>query len=167
MRQRLWFLVGIVLALSGLTGAAAAAEYFTVVVLPDTQVYAKEYPHIFKAQTEWIVRNQDYYNIRLCCMRATSSIAARRGGVGGGQGCDRPLTKRHPTPIAIGNHDYDDWRNPVLERVQPVLRPERYEGKPWFGGAFEPGRRKTCTRCSMPAARRTWCLYWSSDPGTR
>ncbi|NLN28461.1 MAG: hypothetical protein GX161_09600, partial [Firmicutes bacterium] len=56
MRQRLWFLVGIVLALLAFPGITLAAEYFSVVVLPDTQVYSKSHPEIFKAQTEWIVR---------------------------------------------------------------------------------------------------------------
>jgi hypothetical protein len=37
---------------------------FTVVVLPDTQFYAKAYPDVFMRQTEWIARNKDRHDIR-------------------------------------------------------------------------------------------------------
>ena len=32
-----------------------SADGFTVLVLPDTQLYSKSYPHIFTIQTEWAV----------------------------------------------------------------------------------------------------------------
>jgi len=39
-------------------------EKFTVVVLPDTQIYSKKYPDIFTSQTEWIVDNKEELNIK-------------------------------------------------------------------------------------------------------
>src|SRR5690606_37087089 len=39
--------------------AERAAEPFTLVLLPDTQVYSHSYPEIFRAQTEWIEEKAD------------------------------------------------------------------------------------------------------------
>lgn len=36
---------------------------WTLVVLPDTQYYAKTHPDVFTRQTEWIVRNREAHNI--------------------------------------------------------------------------------------------------------
>lgn len=40
------------------------AENFTIVVLPDTQMYSELYPKIFDSQTKWIVENKDSLNIK-------------------------------------------------------------------------------------------------------
>ncbi len=37
--------------------------YFTIAVLPDTQMYTKRYPSIFDLQTQWIVDNAESSNI--------------------------------------------------------------------------------------------------------
>ena len=39
------------------------AESFSVIVLPDTQLYSANYPNIFCGQTGWIVANQKRLNI--------------------------------------------------------------------------------------------------------
>lgn len=36
---------------------------YSVVVLPDTQMYAWKHPHVYRAQTEWIAANAKRYNI--------------------------------------------------------------------------------------------------------
>jgi len=38
-------------------------EEFTIVVLPDTQIYAQSHPDIFTSQTQWIVDNKEALNI--------------------------------------------------------------------------------------------------------
>jgi len=38
-------------------------ENFTIVVLPDTQLYSRTWPEIFDCQTEWIVNNVSEWNI--------------------------------------------------------------------------------------------------------
>jgi len=57
----LCFFIGIVLM--ALVVGNANAEIFRVVVLPDTQIYAKSYPDIYTNQTQWIVNNKDSLNI--------------------------------------------------------------------------------------------------------
>jgi len=39
------------------------SKYFTIVVLPDTQIYSQKYPEIFKSQTNWIKQQKDNSNI--------------------------------------------------------------------------------------------------------
>jgi predicted phosphodiesterase len=39
-------------------------EYFSIIVLPDTQKYSESYPHIFLNQTKWIVDNENQLNIK-------------------------------------------------------------------------------------------------------
>ena len=56
---RLWqaALVGLlaILAIADARGATPRArEPFTVVMLPDTQIYSKSHPALFYAQTEWV-----------------------------------------------------------------------------------------------------------------
>ena len=41
----------------------ALADDFTIIVLPDTQLYSQTYPSVFQSQTQWILDNQDALNI--------------------------------------------------------------------------------------------------------
>jgi predicted phosphodiesterase len=36
---------------------------YGIVVLPDTQIYAWKFPHVYRAQTEWIAANATRYHI--------------------------------------------------------------------------------------------------------
>lgn len=142
MKKRLWLLVGLVTLLLALPGATFAAEYFSVVVLPDTQVYAKEFPQIFKAQTDWIVRNRDYYNIRFVLHEGDvvdSGAESVEEWEAAKEAIDQLDAAGIPTLIAIGNNDYDDLAQTRASTVfNQYFGVERYAGEPWFGGAFEP-----------------------------
>jgi Calcineurin-like phosphoesterase len=45
------------------TIAITGSDYFTIVVLPDTQYYSEKYPSIFNEQTQWIVDNAQAQHI--------------------------------------------------------------------------------------------------------
>jgi hypothetical protein len=45
------------------TNSSVVKEDFSIIVLPDTQIYSKSFPSIFNAQTQWIVDNYDTWNI--------------------------------------------------------------------------------------------------------
>jgi len=45
------------------TNSSVAKEVFSIIVLPDTQVYSESFPSIFNAQTQWIADNYDTWNI--------------------------------------------------------------------------------------------------------
>jgi 3',5'-cyclic AMP phosphodiesterase CpdA len=109
---------------------------FTIVVLPDTQFYARHYSHIFDAQTKWIVEQKDALNIAFVLhlgdivdlnlptewMNASKSMAALDGKV--------------PYVLAIGNHDIQlGQRFGMINAFFPV---SRFAGQPWFRGTYEP-----------------------------
>jgi len=60
MNKVLLFLVA---GLSSLAAAEPPAADFTVVVLPDTQHYARGFPRIFQSQTDWIIAHRTDLNI--------------------------------------------------------------------------------------------------------
>ena len=138
------------------------SERFTLVVLPDTQEYAKSYPAVFEAQTRWIVENRQRENIvfvshlgdvvdnapNLDQWTNAKSAMARldRAGL--------------PYGVALGNHDlrYEDahYRFPpgvdhscaaATEQMDCTATnflahfgPEHFSGAPWYGGASPSGR---------------------------
>ena len=40
----------------------APADDFTIVVLPDTQLYSQTYPSVFQSQTQWVIDNQNRHS---------------------------------------------------------------------------------------------------------
>lgn len=122
--------------------ARTADSAFTIVVLPDTQYYAREYPDILAAQVDWIARERDRAGIALVAhegdivdadepaqwQRAATSLHALDGVV--------------PLLLSAGNHDYRrDGRH--IERQTSI---NQYFALAAPGGAieasgtFQPGR---------------------------
>lgn len=144
VRQKLSILVGFMVAMLLAMGVASAQEYFTVVVLPDTQVYSRTYPEIFKYQTDWIVRNVESYNIRLV-LHAGDVVDSGAGDELEWQSAKVAIDVLDaagiPTVIAVGNHDYDDLAQTRSSQMfNTYFGVERYVGKAWFGGSFEAGK---------------------------
>lgn len=114
---------------------------FTVVVMPDTQYYASEYPDILQAQTSWIVRACDDIGIALVVHegdivdkdepvqweRASRSLHVLDGVV--------------PYVLSAGNHDYHRAvagfvsRSTLLDGYFPAAQLAR---STWLSGTFEP-----------------------------
>ncbi len=134
--------IALVVLFSGLTftGALSAEEEaFSIVVLPDTQIYAWKYPDLFRAQTEWIAENGVELNIRYVLhvgdvvehnndeewkiARAAFSL----------------LNGKVPYAIAIGNHDMGPKgsarnRETLFGRYFPV---EDFREWSTFGGVYD------------------------------
>jgi len=137
-------LAAAMLMLVGGTSRPPAAERpFTVVMLPDTQLYSKNHPHLFHAQTEWVRTNREAANIVFVThvgdivqdrskVRAQWEVAsqtmARLDGV-------------VPWGVAIGNHDYDSDRVKQGEATMwlEYFGPQRFQGRAWYGGASPNG----------------------------
>lgn len=110
---------------------------FTVVMLPDTQIYSKSHPELFFAQTRWIEANRDRENIKFVtqvgdivndCTKDPKQwdVADKAMAV---------LDAAVPYGVAIGNHDFDSKSN-----ASSFIRhfgPERYKGRSWYGGASD------------------------------
>lgn len=109
-------------------------ENFTLVVLPDTQLYSESYPSVYDNQTQWIVNNAgsmktvfvthegDVVNVNgqtIQWQRANSSMSKLDGSV--------------PWGIAPGNHDLDS----NLTNYNTYFGYSRFSGKSWYGGAYQ------------------------------
>ena len=126
----------------------AAADPFTIAVLPDTQFYSESFPSIFNAQTDWIVAQRQIRNI---------VFATQLGDLvqNGERGADRNLTEWQradaamdrldgnlastpdgvlPYTALIGNHDYVTVSDKTSgnARYQEFFSPTRYASRSWY-----------------------------------
>jgi hypothetical protein len=146
--QAVCFLVGICAAAAlGAAGCGAASagvgdDSFTIVVLPDTQYYARNYPEIFDAQVQWIAGQHDRAGIALVAhegdivdadepvqwQRAASSLHVLDGVV--------------PYVLSAGNHDYRrvGTRIERTTSINAYFSPAGVGGTVSGAGTYEPGR---------------------------
>ncbi len=114
-----------------------ASGSWTLVLLPDTQVYTDHAPGIFTMQTHWIAKNKDKFNIRYVIslgditqrdsdrewLRAKEAISELDGKV--------------PYVLIPGNHDYTPQHDPTgktrLNKYFPVAW---FRDWPTFGGSI-------------------------------
>ena len=119
------------LTVSAMVRRAAAPE-FTIIVVPDTQVYSRFYPNIFTAQTQWIASNVatrnivfvthegdiiHNYDVPAQWLNAKTSMRLLDGVV--------------PYGIAPGNHDQP------TANFNSYFPYTDYVGLPWYGGHFQ------------------------------
>ncbi|WP_367874342.1 metallophosphoesterase [Luteolibacter sp. Populi] len=115
---------------------------WTLVLLPDTQIYSQNFPGIFDAQTAWILHNLRPRNIRyvlhLGDIVNVNSIpewvnARRSMGM---------LDGKVPYALVPGNHDYGPGGNAATREtyLNDYFKEDYYKTWPSFGGAMEPGK---------------------------
>ena len=115
---------------------------FTLIILPDTQIYSQGYPEIFTAQTEWIVDNKEELNIAF--VLHVGDVVDDSTDPTQWENADKSMSvldDRVPYSIAIGNHD-QIW--PDTTAFNSVFNISRYEDLPSFGGTFEPDKMENC-----------------------
>jgi len=115
---------------------------FTLVALPDTQVYCQSYPQHFYAQTSWIAANVKKYDIKyvLHLGDVTNNNTQAQWAVA--KTAMKTLDGVVPYAIAPGNHDYGSNggtanRSTYLNTYFP---PANYKSMATFGGVMEAGR---------------------------
>lgn len=110
----------------------------TLVVLPDTEVYANKRPATFKAQFEWIDKNRVTRNIAgiLHVGDVTNNNTEREWKVA--RECFDLVEGKVPYILATGNHDYDNTpgRETLMNDFFHVADLEKW---PTFGGVYERG----------------------------
>jgi len=139
---------------------------FNLVLLPDTQVYSRMYPEIFRVQTEWVVQNADSiafvlhqgditdHNSDEQWQNAAAALSVMDGKV--------------PYTFVPGNHDLGPGgsaSNRDAELLNQYLPYDRYTGMDHFGGAFEAGSMEN-TYHTFRAGGFDW-LILSLEFGTR
>lgn len=103
---------------------------FSLIVLPDTQVYAKKYSEILCSQTEWIVKNKTTLNIQ-ATIQLGDIVDSGGKALHEWENASKCLKKLSATgiwTILAGNHDTD-----IKNSVESGLKTfERYFGKAFF-----------------------------------
>ena len=116
------------------------SKSFTIVVLPDTQIYAESFPGIFTCQTEWIADNKDRLSIAFVLHEGDITNANADGQWRNASTSMGVLDGVVPYAIVMGNHDMGvggecDSRESLFHAYFPV---SRYESLSTFGGVYEP-----------------------------
>jgi uncharacterized repeat protein (TIGR02543 family) len=116
---------------------------WTLAVLPDTQIYAQNYPELFKDQTRWIVANKERYNIKYVLhlgdiVNVNTDLVQWTNA----QAAIKMLDGQVPYALAPGNHDYGAGgsasdRTTYLNTYFPL---SNYVSWPTFGGAMETNK---------------------------
>ena len=128
--------------LLGLAGEDDDVEPFTIVMLPDTQLYSQSFPDLFHGQTKWIRDQAKSQNIVFVShvgdivqngdaapeeWRVADAALSRLGGV-------------VPWGVAIGNHDYDlDEPKGRGTAYLKYFGPKRFEKYDWYMGSSRNG----------------------------
>ncbi len=114
-------------------------ENFTLVVLPDTQLYSYKHPQYFTRQTQWIIDNKESLNIIFVAhegdivenhereeewQNANTSMSILDGIV--------------PYSLVVGNHDMD-INSKEANNFLKYFPVSRYSEEQWFGGSDESG----------------------------
>lgn len=83
-------------------------DFFTIIMLPDTQNYSQSYPDIFLAQTEWIVQNKENLNIVFVAHAGDIvNVPSDKNQWINAQNAMQVLTKNNISyGASLGNHDY-------------------------------------------------------------
>ena len=161
---------------AAVAGPKGAGGSFTVVVLPDTQYYAKKYPEILDAQVSWITAQRERANIVLVAhegdivdedepiqwQRAAASLHRLDGLV--------------PVLLTAGNHDYRRSGTHIDRRTSlDSYFWQQAPGAAVVGeGTYEPGRLEnsfvrlsiegeTWLMLSLEFGPRDAVLAWAGD----
>lgn len=120
-----------------------AAEAFTIVALPDTQVYASQAPQVFLDQTDWIVKNRKKEHIAFVGNEGDIVDAGTDAQWSSAQKALYRLDEAKGLPWATlpGNHDADQNYATYLK----IFGAEHFRGRSWYGGAYNASSYVTFT----------------------
>lgn len=128
-----------------IAGVASAQSSFTVVGLPDTQVYSELYPEIFESQTAWIIEQRVIRDIRFVSHygdvveHGDDLMEWLIGDAAMAYLDDDDL----PYGVSAGNHDVTPNGSPfdsyAPENYLEFFGPSRFEGCPWYIGSSPSG----------------------------
>jgi hypothetical protein len=124
---------------------APPAGDFTIVALPDTQIYSASHPDLFAAQTQWIVENRDALNIVYVAHEGDLVHEAREEEQW--ENADAALSLLEdpittgladgiPFSVVPGNHDEPS------DYYDRFFGPSRFQGRNYYGGGYREGSNK-------------------------
>ncbi|MGH7929828.1 MAG: hypothetical protein ACREQV_18755, partial [Candidatus Binatia bacterium] len=121
---------------------------FTIVVLPDTQFYSRDFSPAFAAQTQWIVDNKDLMNI--VYVAHVGDLVENANLASEWNHADRAMSRLEnpkttgrlhgiPFGAGVGNHDQNPGSNPAGSSTQlynSYFGASRFSGRTYYGGHF-------------------------------
>lgn len=112
---------------------------YTIAVLPDTQMYAWKFPHVYRAQTEWIAANAKRYNIAYVIHvgDVTQNNVAKEWQAA--VDAHRAMAEVVPCALVPGNHDLGPGgkgaaRDTLMSDYFSVAE---FRKLPSFGGVYD------------------------------
>jgi hypothetical protein len=138
----------------GREGGGGPAADFTLIALPDTQYYSRDFPATFSAQTDWIADNRDTRNIVFvsqlgdCTEDGDAAPAQWTVADGAFSLLETALGPGYPDGvpygIAVGNHDqtpHGSARSGGDEGATTLLYNQtfgtgRFQGRAYYGGHY-------------------------------
>ena len=139
--------------------SAAPLEFvpgsFSLVALPDTQIYCERYPQHFYNQTKWIVENKERHNIRFVTHLGDITNRNTTPQWEVAQRAMQALDGVVPYSLVLGNHDCGPGgnctsRDTMLNDYFPLKTAEKQST---FGGVKDDGRLEnsyhTFTACGQ------------------
>ena len=135
-RQTIRFALSLSLALFVASSAKAAeALPFTVVLLPDTQLYCESFPDTYVTQTRWIRDQAKKENIKFVIH--LGDIVQNPDSEEEWKVADRAhqvLDGVIPYSMLPGNHDMIETDTTLYNKYFP---PRRFAKQPWYGGQLD------------------------------
>jgi hypothetical protein len=121
------------------TAAQTPPKTFTLVVLPDTQIYAEKYPDIFCEQTDWIVANKEKLNIQFVSQLG-DIINDHKDRIDEWETATKCMKRlddaKIPYGIIPGNHDSDtQYREDGMVTYDKYFPASRYSANYWYKAA--------------------------------
>jgi 3',5'-cyclic AMP phosphodiesterase CpdA len=134
-----WFLLLLIGWFCTADALAGTEEGFSVVVLPDTQIYAWKHPELFHAQTRWIAENRVNRNIRYVLHLGDVVEHNNEEEWKIAREAFSLLDGEVPYAIALGNHDMGPngsarSRDTLFGRYFPVEDFKKWKS---FGGVYD------------------------------
>jgi hypothetical protein len=123
--------------------SASIAETFSIILLPDTQIYSELYPDIFADQTRWVVQNKDALNIVYVAHEGdivnTANSIDQWGNADAAMSLlEDPTTTGLddgiPYGVLPGNHDLPLYTSPTY--YSDYFGTTRFNGRGYYGGAY-------------------------------
>ena len=115
---------------------------FTLIALPDPQMYSEFYPETYMAQTNWIVEHRQELNLQFVIglgdnVNDGDSHVQWRNAI---NALDVLEKAGVPYAMALGNHDYLHTKPPTRQAplFNQYLGKSRYAGKSYYGASTYP-----------------------------
>jgi hypothetical protein len=121
---------------------STADDPFTLVLLPDSQIYAKNYPHIYTNQTWWIVNNSARLNIQYVLHEGDITNNNNIAQWTNANTSQHIMDGKVPYTLSPGNHDLGPNGNAANRDtyMNDYFNVTQYETWPTLGGVFESGK---------------------------